>query len=89
MRFVLHGTHSGNLFGIPATGSTVRVTVNVVLAIADGRVTRLPTAWNCSASVVHSVGMTAVSVLGVVGFSTNTSCHEGQPFFDTDVRNAG
>ena len=41
VRFVLHGTHTGTLFGIPATGRAVRITANVLLHIRDGRVERL------------------------------------------------
>ena len=56
VRFVLHGTHTGNLFGIPATGRTVRVTVNVLLAIADGRVTRLQGVFD-EAGMLRQIGV--------------------------------
>jgi steroid delta-isomerase-like uncharacterized protein len=41
VRFVLHGTHLGDFFGIPATGRAVRVVANVLLDVDDGRVRRL------------------------------------------------
>ena len=56
VRFVLHGTHTGNLFGIPATGRTVRVTCNVLLVIADGRVTRLQAVFD-EAGMLRQIGV--------------------------------
>jgi predicted ester cyclase len=41
VRFVLHGTHTGSFFGIPASGRAVRVTANVILRTKDGKVTDL------------------------------------------------
>src|SRR5262245_8263371 len=41
VRFVLHGTHRGSFFGIPATGRTVTVVANVLMHVAGGRVTQL------------------------------------------------
>lgn len=41
VRFVLHGTHSGDFFGIPATGRQVRVAANVLMHVAEGQVTKL------------------------------------------------
>ena len=41
VRFTLHGTHGGDFFGIPATGTRVTVAANVLMEVADGRVTKL------------------------------------------------
>jgi predicted ester cyclase len=41
VRFVIHGTHTGNFFGIPATGRPVVVAANVMMHVAGGRVTML------------------------------------------------
>ena len=41
MRFVIHGTHTGNFFGIPATGRPVVVAANILMQVAGGQVTKL------------------------------------------------
>jgi len=41
VRFVLHGTHTGSFFGIPATQRRVAVAANVLMHVAGGKVTRL------------------------------------------------
>lgn len=41
VRFALKGTHSGNFFGVPASGKPVTVYANVLLQIAHGQVTSL------------------------------------------------
>jgi len=41
VRFVLRGTHTGSFFGIPPTGRTVTVVANVLMHVADGKVTKL------------------------------------------------
>jgi steroid delta-isomerase-like uncharacterized protein len=41
VRFVLHGTHTGTFFGMPATHRTIVVAANVILQVAGGRVTTL------------------------------------------------
>lgn len=41
MRFVLRGTHNGSFFGIPPTGRSVTVVANVLMHVADGKVTKL------------------------------------------------
>jgi steroid delta-isomerase-like uncharacterized protein len=41
VRFTLHGTHSGDFSGIPATGRPIAVSAMVVLRVADGRVAEL------------------------------------------------
>ncbi|MCZ7650320.1 MAG: ester cyclase [Thermoanaerobaculia bacterium] len=38
VRWVLHGTHSGNLRGLPATGRAVRVEGMMVDRVVDGRI---------------------------------------------------
>ena len=41
VRFVLRGTHTGNLFGIPPTGRSVTVAAHVLMHVSDGKVTNL------------------------------------------------
>jgi predicted ester cyclase len=41
VRFVIRGTHAGSFFGIPATNRPVVIAANVLLQVADGKVTRL------------------------------------------------
>src|SRR5947199_1430295 len=41
VRFVIHGTHTGNFFSIPATGRPIRTAANALLRVADGRVSNL------------------------------------------------
>ena len=58
VRFVLHGTHTGALFGIPATGCAVRITTNVLLHIRDGQVTRLQGVFD-EAGMLRQIGVLA------------------------------
>ena len=41
VRFVLHGTHTGSFFGIPATGRQVSVAANVLMHLSGGKVAKL------------------------------------------------
>jgi steroid delta-isomerase-like uncharacterized protein len=41
VRFVIHGTHTGSFFGIPATGRRVTVAANVLMHVSAGKVTKL------------------------------------------------
>ena len=41
VRFTILGTHTGNLFGIPATGRTARIITHVAFHVTDGKVVRL------------------------------------------------
>lgn len=41
VRFALTGTHTGDFFGIPATGATIRIVANIIMHVSDGKVTRL------------------------------------------------
>ena len=41
VRFVLRGTHTGSFFGIPASNRPVVIVANVLMHVADGRVTTL------------------------------------------------
>jgi len=41
VRFVLHGSHTGSFFGIPATGRPVAIAANVLMQVAGGKVTTL------------------------------------------------
>lgn len=40
-RFTLHGTHTGDFMGIPATGRQIVVPAIVVMRVVDGKVSRL------------------------------------------------
>jgi len=41
VRFTLHGTHTGDFMGLPATGRTVAVPAIAILRVAAGKVTEL------------------------------------------------
>jgi hypothetical protein len=41
VRFVIRGTHTGSFFGIPATGRPLVIAANVLMHVADGKITRL------------------------------------------------
>jgi predicted ester cyclase len=41
VRFVLRGRHTGTFFGIPASGREVTIAANVLMHVADGKVSRL------------------------------------------------
>ena len=41
VRFVLHGTHTGSFFGLPATNKSVTIAANVIMRTEQGKVTRL------------------------------------------------
>ena len=56
VRFVLHGTHSGSLFGIPASGRTVRITGHVILQVANGVVQRLQGVFD-EAGMLRQIGV--------------------------------
>lgn len=41
VRFILHGTQTGNFLGLPATGKAIAVSAIAILSISDGKVTEL------------------------------------------------
>ena len=41
VRFVLNGVHTASFFGMPASGRQVRIPANVILHVANGKVTKL------------------------------------------------
>jgi predicted ester cyclase len=41
VRFVLRGIHTGSFFGIAATGRPVVIAANVLMHVADGKITKL------------------------------------------------
>ena len=41
VRFVIHGSHTGSFFGIPATGRPIEAAGHVILDVSGGQVTRL------------------------------------------------
>ena len=56
VRFVLHGTHTGPFFGIPATGRPVTIAAHVLMQVADGRVTRLAGIFD-EAGMLRQIGV--------------------------------
>lgn len=56
VRFVLHGTHTGTLFGIPATGRTVRIMTNALLGIRRGRIALLRGVFD-EAGMLRQIGV--------------------------------
>jgi steroid delta-isomerase-like uncharacterized protein len=41
VRFTLHGTHTGDFMGLPATGRTIAVPAIAILRLVDGKVAEL------------------------------------------------
>ncbi len=56
LRFMIHGTHGGSLFGIPATQRPVHIVANVLMTIADGQVTRLKGVFD-EAGMLRQIGV--------------------------------
>lgn len=56
VRFVIHGTHSGNFFGIPASNRPVRAVANVLMRMNDGRVTSLEGVFD-EAGLLRQIGV--------------------------------
>lgn len=56
VRFVLQGTHTGALLGIPASGRPVRIVANVLLHVEAGRVTRLQGVFD-EAGMLRQIGV--------------------------------
>ena len=56
VRFVIHGTHTGPFFGIPASGRRVRAVANVLMHVHDGRVTNLEGVFD-EAGLLRQIGV--------------------------------
>lgn len=56
VRFVLTGTHTGSFFGIPPSGQAVTIPANVLLHVADGRVTTLKGVFD-EAGLLRQIGV--------------------------------
>ena len=56
LRVVIRGTHSGNFFGIPATGRPVVVAAHVLLDVSGGRVARLVAIFD-EAGLLRQIGL--------------------------------
>jgi steroid delta-isomerase-like uncharacterized protein len=56
VRFTIRGTHRGAFFGIPATGKPIVVTANILMALADGKVTRLSGVFD-EAGLLRQIGV--------------------------------
>ncbi len=56
VRFTLHGTHTGDFMGLPATGRTIAVPAIAILQVADGRVTELHAVFD-QAGMMRQLGV--------------------------------
>ena len=56
VRFVIHGTHTGNFFGIPPTGRPVTTAANVLMRVSEGRVTKLVALFD-EAGLLRQIGV--------------------------------
>jgi steroid delta-isomerase-like uncharacterized protein len=56
VRFTLHGTHSGDFMGLPATGRTIVVPAIAILRVADGKVTHLHAVFD-QAGMMRQLGV--------------------------------
>ncbi len=56
VRFVLHGTHTGSLFGIPASNRKIAVAAHVILRVLDGKVTDLQGEFD-EAGMLRQIGV--------------------------------
>jgi len=56
VRFVLHGTHTGPFFGIPATRRRVSISANVFLHVKDGKVKDLAGVFD-EAGLLRQIGV--------------------------------
>lgn len=56
VRFVLHGLHRGDFFGIQATERRIRVPAHAILWVAGGRVTRLKAVFD-EAGLLRQIGV--------------------------------
>ena len=56
VRFILHGTHTGNFFGIPGTGRTMKVAAHAMLTVADGKVTAITAVFD-EATLLRQLGV--------------------------------
>lgn len=56
VRFTLHGTHTGNFFGIPASGRAIRVVATAILDVHEGQVTRLRAVFD-EAGLLRQIGV--------------------------------
>lgn len=63
MRWVLRGTHSGNLRGLPATGRTVEVTGQVIDRVVDGRIVEEWVDYD-TAGLLRQLGFTMITPPG-------------------------
>ena len=56
VRAILHGTHSGSFFGIPATGKPMKVPLHAVFHVADGKVQALVATFD-EAGLLRQLGV--------------------------------
>jgi predicted ester cyclase len=56
VRFVIHGTHTGSLFGIPASGRRVQIAAHVILRTRAGKVTNLVAVFD-EAAMLRQIGV--------------------------------
>jgi hypothetical protein len=58
VRFVIRGTHTGNLFGIPATGRPATIVANIAFRVLDGKVASLTGVFD-EAGMLRQLGVIA------------------------------
>lgn len=56
VRFVLRGTHTGSLFGVPPTGRAVTIAANVLMRVSNGRVSQLAGIFD-EAGMLRQIGV--------------------------------
>ncbi len=56
VRFIIRGTHSGNFFGIPASGRPVSTAAHVLMHVAHGKVTKLEAIFD-EAGLLRQIGV--------------------------------
>jgi len=56
VRFTLHGTHTGDFMGQPATGRTIAVPAIAILRVVDGKVTELHAVFD-QAGMMRQLGV--------------------------------
>jgi predicted ester cyclase len=56
VRLVIHGTHNGGFFGIPATGRPVAIAANIILHLSGGKVTTLKAVFD-EAGMLRQMGV--------------------------------
>lgn len=56
VRLTIRGTHTGNFFGIPASGGPIRVVTTAILDVHEGQVTRVRAVFD-EAGLLRQIGV--------------------------------